>query len=413
MLSICGTRPARPTRYRVSAATVSLMSDLASNQDEEQPSPDADFSLWVSAQPTIPGQLSARGATLKVGPQVCKTVLLAEYGDQATGEVRKRELTFRTSRRQPDRSFDFAHPSQGWSCQDDEIDRLLAFLHAGGHTAGRFRLIDAANPAADVLGVLADSDLDAGDLRELAEIITSVPDLAALVDAVSATPAGISAAEAATIVRRREVVAELRELAVAPGTTETEMHSLMRGEHWLFGGKYVGLADRQSLVPLDSYDLPLLTADGTLHLVELKSPAISRLVRRHRNHYIVGHEINEAVGQAMNYVRGLDEQGLAAAATLRNEYGIAYDVRRVFATVVVGHPSQATDIPAPMVRQTIRSYNAHLSRVEVLTYEDLLDAAARGLDFQETRLGAGEGHVALSEPGTQPPSGPAPGNPPW
>jgi hypothetical protein len=38
---------------------------------------------------------------LKQGTQVAKIVTLADYGDQQTGEIRKRELSFRTVPRSP------------------------------------------------------------------------------------------------------------------------------------------------------------------------------------------------------------------------------------------------------------------------------------------------------------------------
>jgi len=158
----------------------------------------------------------------------------------------------------------------------------------------------------------------------------------------------------------------------------------MEDAHWLFGGRYVGVADRRNLAPLDQHDIPLLGADGTLHIVELKGPNIPRLVRRYRNHYIVGTEVHEATSQAINYLRTLDETGAVLTTTYRNEYGIEYDMRRIFATVVIGHPAHAVGADARTVEQTLRSYNSHLSRVEVITYATLLDAADRALAFEDT-----------------------------
>ena len=39
---------------------------------------------------------------------------------------------------------------------------------------------------------------------------------------------------------------------------------------------------------------------------------------------------------------------------------------------------------ARVIDQTLRSYNAHLARVEVITYATLLDAAERALGFEDT-----------------------------
>jgi hypothetical protein len=66
---------------------------------------------------------------------------------------------------------------------------------------------------------------------------------------------------------------------------------------------------------LDQYDIPLVSADGSLHIVELKGPA-SRLVREQCGSLIVADEVHEAVSRCLNYLRSLDETG-ATLQTLR------------------------------------------------------------------------------------------------
>jgi hypothetical protein len=61
-----------------------------------------EFTVWVNDQASAPGQLRFQGAVVKQGPRVIKTVTLAEYGDQATGGLRRRQLTVRTCQRRDD-----------------------------------------------------------------------------------------------------------------------------------------------------------------------------------------------------------------------------------------------------------------------------------------------------------------------
>jgi hypothetical protein len=68
---------------------------------------------------------------------------------------------------------------------------------------------------------------------------------------------------------------------------------------------------------------PLICADGSLHIVELKGPG-ARLVRAHRGSLIVADEVHEAVSQCLNYLRSLDETG----ATLQR-CGITKDIPRM------------------------------------------------------------------------------------
>lgn len=340
------------------------------------------FRVWVDRHPLGPGQLGFRGAMLKDGPQVAKTVTVSEYGDVRTRQVKKRELRFSTTSRRPDGTgFAFGELTKTtWACEDDEMDRLLAFLQDEVDETGRYRLIDSASPQASLMELLASGGVD---VDALVAAVIADGNVGELVRALSRSAGGLAAAESAVIAERRELVARLQDMAQNPATTETDMQRAMGESYWLFGGRYVGVADRRNLAVLDQHDIPLLGADGTLHIVELKGPNVPRLVRRHRNHLIVGNEVHEATSQAVNYIRGLDEQGLVLAGTYRNEFGSDYDMRRVFATVVIGHPAHVQDADAHQVEQTVRTYNSHLSRVEVITWAALLDSAQRALDFEQ------------------------------
>ncbi len=346
---------------------------------------DDEFKVWASKTRTSANQLGLEGVTLKKGPRVCKTVALARYGSPETGEVKKTELRFRTARRDGTGGFDF-DGAETWACENAEIERLQAFLDEHLEP-GRYRLLSAESTEAAIVEMLRSGDVNAHDLVRLVGRDGGVDLLAT---ALAQSEFGLSAAEAAVVGRRRELVAELAALVADPAATETDVQRLIGNEWWIFGGRYVGVADRRSLTMLDQFDIPLLGADGTLHVVELKGPNVPKLVHRHRSHVIVGQQVHEGVAQAMNYLRSMDEQGATLETTYRNEFGQEYDMRRVFATVVVGHPThvQGTDVDERQIDQTIRSYNAHLSRLQVITYKDLVDAAGRALAFEATQASA-------------------------
>lgn len=125
------------------------------------------------------------------------------------------------------------------------------------------------------------------DVNRMVDALLAGGNAAELVQAPARSADGLAAAESAVLAQRREMVARLREMAEDPDTTETDMQREMGDSYWLFGGRYVGVADRRDLAPHDQHDIPLLGADGTLQIVELKGPHIPKLVRRHRNHLIV------------------------------------------------------------------------------------------------------------------------------
>jgi hypothetical protein len=358
-----------------------------------------DFTIWVNRQPRGQGQLDARGATLKDGPtvRVRKTVKLTSFGDAETGNLSKRELRFTTYPRLGNGlGFDFTdRDSQTtWYCENEEIEKLLAFLHAEVDSTGRYRAVDTASPVSAILELLNSGQVTT---EEVSTAFTERSDLADVVKLLATSKDGQIAAQHAVITQRRELVKQLQQMVADPTTTETDVQRVMGDAYWIFGGRYVGVSQRRNLVMLDEHDIPLLGADGTLHIVELKGPVIEKLIRRHRNHWIVGYGgkdggVHEAVGQATNYLRELDQDGNGLTTKYRNELGVDYDMQRVFATVVIGshqhvtQPKDAPPITRSVIEQTIRSYNAHLSRVEVVTFDTLLENAERALSFEDAML---------------------------
>ncbi|AXB43980.1 Shedu anti-phage system protein SduA domain-containing protein [Amycolatopsis albispora] len=190
---------------------------------------------------------------------------------------------------------------------------------------------------------------------------------------------------------RRDQLATVRAAVRRPGALEREIQAALSDAWWMFGGEFVGEAARRRLVATAELDIPLLQPDGVLHVVELKRADVP-VVRNHRNGLIVGAVVHEAVGQTMNYLTLLDEQ----RTSLQIEFGI--DTRRASATVVVGHPGFQQNLSAAEIHETLRIFNSHLSRVEVITYQQLLDRAERVLDL----VGKPDG-VPAAEAGT--PSG--------
>ncbi|AVH97270.1 DUF4263 domain-containing protein [Streptomyces sp. WAC00288] len=346
------------------------------------------MSMWGLDAEEGTGRFGTRNAEIKNGPRVYKKVTYSIFGDPATGEIKNESLRFSSHERKVGSTeFDFDNVKDSWFCENGEIEKLMAFLSNDVRKQGRYRVIDTASAASSLLGLIERGDIG---LDGFASLLATHGDLSQVVDALTSTAAGLSAVETAVVAERRRVVQTLRDLSDHPNATETDMQRAMEGHHWLFGGRYVGIAERRNLTMLDSHDIPLLGADGTLHIVELKGPSIPALVKNHRNHWIVGKEVHEAVGQVMNYLRALDQQGPAMEWTFANSLGDSYDMCRVRGTVVLGNSKKIPGIDKKIVDRTLRTYNSHLSRVEVLTHDDLLDAADRALRFESDTLTASD-----------------------
>ena len=149
----------------------------------------------------------------------------------------------------------------------------------------------------------------------------------------------------------------------------------------MFGGQFVGVERTRQFTTLDQLDIVLVTGDGSLHVVELKRAFTPKLVVEHRNHLIVGADVHEAVSQTENYLRSLDEE----AHTIKSKLGA--EAHRMFATVVIGdRQHNKLEVSDEDFYRTLRTYDSHLSRIQVMTYDQLISNAANALQikFAET-----------------------------
>ncbi|MFD6949100.1 hypothetical protein A6A08_06990 [Nocardiopsis sp. TSRI0078] len=178
--------------------------------------------------------------------------------------------------------------------------------------------------------------------------------------------------------RRRDALALLRSTALNPHAVEADLQRALEKNPWIFGGRFVDFATRRLLAPSTEIDLPLLRPDGVLHVVEIKR-ANTKVVTHQRGRLIPSAEVHRAVEQIMNYFVSLDER----REEIREKWGI--DVRRCQATVVIGHPHHTEEDPRA-VHETLRVYNSHLSRIDVVTYQELIDSAEHAVDFTRGAL---------------------------
>lgn len=219
----------------------------------------------------------------------------------------------------------------------------------------------------------ASNQPSASAIRELLAALESEPTIAAALGELD------EAQVLAALVQRARRQADLDELRAAvedDKTSEAELQKLIERMTWIFGGEFLSGTARRSLTARDQLDLSLIRPDGTLHGVELKRAHIKNLVTGQRNHLIVGSKVNEAVGQAMNYLRELDEK----RPQILVDHGI--DCRRASMTVVIGHSAFVTTGATPAeVDETFRTYNSHWNRVSVTTYDRLIENAQQTLDL--------------------------------
>ncbi|GAA1415897.1 Shedu anti-phage system protein SduA domain-containing protein [Catellatospora coxensis] len=238
---------------------------------------------------------------------------------------------------------------------------------------GRYRIVrGSAETMIWLERVIRDHRIDVEDARELARTMALSPEAVA---ALAEDESGWLLFRAAELRRRAAALLTLREAVEDPSASEHDLLRVLRGQPWIFGGSFVHEAAQRRLVEGDEVDIPLIRGDGALHVVELKlAMKLGKpLIKRHRSAWVPTSEVHDAVGQAVNYLVGLDEN----RERIREDFGI--ETRRASAVVLIGHPALQPGVPEVEINETLRTFNGHLNRVEVLTYKELVDNAERSL----------------------------------
>lgn len=345
--------------------------------DEERQDPSVAFNTWIrdSSNPDV---ASTRGVELYKGRKIYKSATMRVIADPETGEVRRHELRLgRYAVREIGPGFDFDNPEKVWSCDDEQIGRLRAFLNDNFQEDGEYIHVGKDNGVKALVQQLASGELHDASLSALVAALISTPGVA---DALASAEGASILTTALERSRHRRGLDALRRVVEDPTSSEQDLQEILQDHWWVFGGRYVGQAARRKLTLLDQFDIPLIRSDGALHVVELKKANVPNLIVRHRNHLVVGPDVHLATAQAMSYLRSLDRQETVIAAEL------GLDCHRAFATVVIGHSAHLAGFDRAQVSEALRTYNSHLARIEVVTYEDLLDGAEQAL-----KLGVDEG----------------------
>ncbi|AIK83782.1 hypothetical protein CGLAR1_00460 [Corynebacterium glutamicum] len=180
--------------------------------------------------------------------------------------------------------------------------------------------------------------------------------------------------------RRMKVLEELRQLIKEPEITEAPFQTLLGKNPWVFGGEVIKAAELRTIGTSDQVDIPIIRGDGSMVVVELKRAAGTRIHRMDHGYPTLGSEVHIAVQQAQRYLYELDR----SADTLMLKHG--FDARRATALVVIGvYPDLEKD-EADKFRESFRIYNSHLARVQVTTYDDLLQNALRLVSLENSEL---------------------------
>lgn len=317
----------------------------------------------------------AQTVRLKNGPRVIKQATLLSIGDPDSDEIKKTNLTFRAFEKKSRASggtYDFENPKSSFILNDEkEIRDLQVLLNEQLPETGVYQALDKDETRNDLSKKILSGEIDASTAASFMAAIADNPDAQTV---LAKTPFASILADMVSLDRQRAALDGLATVAEDPSKNEHDLQRVLQDQWWIFGGRFIDIAKRRSLTVLEQLDIPLLRPDGCLHIVELKQAHIPRLLVKDHGKPILGPEVHLAVTQAMNYLNAFDEQRANILVNMK------IDSHRAGVTIVIGHAKFINEAFSPAdLAEALRTYNSHLSRIQVVTYDELIDSARRSL----------------------------------
>src|SRR5260370_4380683 len=270
---------------------------------------------------------------------------------------------------------------------DDEIARLAAFLCAVrdmSDAAGDYLIVPIGSDLLrqkailQVVNAISTSD-KAHSIAELLSQIRGDPELLHLLaKRISEDPQASKEATAAFNFARFTAAVEKLEELIKSDAKEGLFQSHLSEHPWMFGSEYSELVDRRKWTRDEQQDFMVRrTADGYLEMIEIKTPLAGKSLfnydSSHKTYY-PGKELAEVIGQVTNYLEKLDGNRNAI------NYDLGEDITKIRANIIIGQNGNTDH------QKALRRLNGHLHRIEILTFDQLLQIARQVVKHQKQIL---------------------------
>lgn len=219
--------------------------------------------------------------------------------------------------------------------------------------------------------LLGSLDISGSDTNQVVEELTT------------ATPETVrNLGVAARYVQYRGAYEELERLVSTPDVPESRLQQHLQSNPWIFGSEYSELLDRRRWTRDDNLDFMLRrTVDGYLEIIEIKTPfeePLFRVDHSHDSHY-PSSKLSQSVGQVLRYIEEIERSRDSIIA------GDNVDPLKIRARVVLGRDGDDAQ------KAALRSFNAHLHRIEILTFDQLLRIGQRTIEIFKESIASANG----------------------
>ena len=320
---------------------------------------------------------------LKEGPRAFKIASLMEIINPVTDEFHHYSL--KIDHIDKTRAGWFYKPERSVRLEGnepDEIEKLLKFLAAAyqdefNAASGEMHLISSDDYAklenlVEAIPNIADTDkihLVGTLISQLDEGSSSIASFVKVFEEIG-TETIQHIATASRLVEYSKSLQKLRELVEDSGTPVREFQKHLEVNPWMFGSEYSELLPRKTWTRDDRLDYMLRkTVDDYLEIVEIKTAFDEALFLKDTSHnsYYPSSKLSPLIGQVTQYI---DEVERNRDSILMTD---DVDTLKIRAKVIVGRDGYAEHQAA------LGSFNAHLYRIEIITYDQLIRIAERVL----------------------------------
>jgi hypothetical protein len=352
-----------------------------------------DVKIRINKSYKNPSVRSITQAVLKEGPRAFKIATMLEVINPKNGEFHHYSLKIDHIDKTKAGWFYKAEKSVRLEGKKpDEIEKLYLFLQAAYQNefddkSGELHLISSIDYAKlenilDSIPNIADTDklqLVKNILSQLDGSNSSVTEFASVFESSNGETLRHIAA-ASRMVEYTHALNELKQLIDDPSTDEKKFQKHLEVNPWMFGSEYSELLPRRTWTRDDRLDYMLRkTVDNYLEIVEIKTAFQESLFLHDTSHdsYYPSARLSPVIGQVIRYIEEVE----------RNRDSIlakdCADTLKIRARVIIGRDGSDEHQAA------LRNFNAHLHRIEIITYDQLLRIAERVLSVFST---SGENH---------------------
>lgn len=310
---------------------------------------------------------------IKSGPRTFKSVNVFQVNASESG---KKVVSFWKSRLSSERTLNVEEETQ-FKCQPDELEKLISVLDSMEDVVdlerGEHIYLKKDSPSSDAaiaaVNSIKDTESDEFEdillamLESIGELESEFEDIGSKID--DSIENLLKAENVLGYARTKHTVSEFEEL-IERNESEYEYQKFLEENPWLFGNKYLSKSDVRKLTRDEEVDFCLETVDGYYDIFEIKKPDHTVMVEdsSHDNYY-ASSELSKSVSQVENYINHIDKSHDEILAR------DSLNVLRPRGNIVIGSDLSNDE------REGLRIYNNHLSRIRVLTYDEMVEMGYR------------------------------------